>query len=224
MKGLLIKDFKLLKVQKNSFLLILCIAIGMEIFTNSTSSSFIIVIKFIGYLSFVATLFTLSSISYDEFDNGNAFLFSLPITRKSYVIEKYGFGMIMGSSFWAFGTLIVILKEIIAMKYVSIDTIMAAFIILPIVFSVLAIMLPFQLKFGGEKGRIAIICTLVIVFLMGIVITKVSNAFHINLSFLFHQIATLNRAVLILAIIGFTILMLSISYRISLSIMKKKEF
>ena len=201
MKGLLIKDFKLLKVQKNSFLLILCIAIGMEIFTNSTSSSFII-----GYLSFVATLFTLSSISYDEFDNGNAFLFSLPITRKSYVIEKYGFGMIMGSSFWAFGTLI------------------AAFIILPIVFSVLAIMLPFQLKFGGEKGRIAIICTLVIVFLMGIVITKVSNAFHINLSFLFHQIATLNRAVLILAIIGFTILMLSISYRISLSIMKKKEF
>ncbi len=188
MKGLLIKDFKLLKVQKNSFLLILCIAIGMEIFTNSTSSSFII-----GYLSFVATLFTLSSISYDEFDNGNAFLFSLPITRKSYVIEKYGFGMIMGSSFWAtFGTLIVILKEIIAMKYVSIDTIMAAFIILPIVFSVLAIMLPFQLKFGGEKGRIAIICTLVIVFLMGIVITKVSNAFHINLSFLFHQIATLD--------------------------------
>ena len=219
MKGLLIKDFKLLKVQKNFFLLILCIAIGMEIFTNSTSSSFII-----GFLSFVAALFTLSSISYDEFDNGNAFLFSLPITRKSYVTEKYGFGMIMGSSFWAFGTLIVILKEIIAMKYVSIDTIMAAFIILPIVFSVLAIMLPFQLKFGGEKGRIAIICTLVIVFLMGIVITKVSNAFHINLSFLFHQIATFNRAVLILAIIGFTILMLSISYRISLSIMKKKEF
>ena len=216
MKGLLIKDFKLLKVQKNFFLLILCITIGMEIFTNSASSSFII-----GFLSFVATLFTLS---YDEFDNGNAFLFSLPITRKSYVTEKYGFGMIMGSSFWAFGTLIVILKEIIAMKYVSIDTIMAAFIILPIVFSVLAIMLPFQLKFGGEKGRIAIICTLVIVFLMGIVITKVSNAFHINLSFLFHQIATLNRAVLILAIIGFTILMLSISYRISLSIMKKKEF
>ena len=82
MKGLLIKDFKLLKVQKNFFLLILCITIGMEIFTNSASSSFII-----GFLSFVATLFTLSSISYDEFDNGNAFLFSLPITRKSYVTE-----------------------------------------------------------------------------------------------------------------------------------------
>ena len=219
MKGLLIKDFKLLKVQKNFFLLILCIAIVMEIFSDSTSSSFII-----GFLSFVATLFTLSSISYDEFDNGNAFLFSLPITRKSYVTEKYGFGMILGSSFWAFGTLIVILKEVITNKYVSIDTVIAAFIILPIVFVVLAVMLPFQLKFGGEKGRIAIICTLVIVFLTGIIMTKIANAFNINLSFPFHQIATLNRAVLILAIIGFTLLMLFISYRISLSIMKKKEF
>ena len=219
MKGLLIKDFKLLKVQKNFFLLILCIAIGIEIFTNSTSSSFII-----GFLSFVVTLFTLSSISYDEFDNGNAFLFSLPITRKSYVIEKYGFGMILGSSFWAFGTLIVIFKEVITHKYVSIDTVIAAFIILPIVFAVLAVMLPFQLKFGGEKGRIAIICTLVIVFLIGIVITKVANAFNINLSFLFHEIATLNSIILILVIIGITFFMLFVSYRISLSIMKKKEF
>ena len=219
MKGLLIKDFKLLKVQKNFFLLILCIAIGIEIFTNSTSSSFII-----GFLSFVATLFTLSSISYDEFDNGNAFLFSLPITRKSYVIEKYGFGMILGSSFWAFGTLIVILKEVITHKYVSIDTVIAAFIILPIVFAVLAVMLPFQLKFGGEKGRIAIIWTLVILFLIGIVITKVANAFNINLSFLFHEIATLNSIILILVIIGITFFMLFVSYRISLSIMKKKEF
>ena len=219
MKGLLIKDFKLLKVQKNFFLLILCIAIGIEIFTNSTSSSFII-----GFLSFVATLFTLSSISYDEFDNGNAFLFSLPITRKSYVIEKYGFGMILGSSFWAFGTLIVIFKEVITHKYVSIDTVIAAFIILPIVFAVLAVMLPFQLKFGGEKGRIAIICTLVIVFLIGIVITKGANAFNINLSFLFHEIATLNSIILILVIIGITFFMLFVSYRTSLSIMKKKEF
>ena len=132
--------------------------------------------------------------------------------------------MILGSSFWAFGTLIVIFKEVITHKYVSIDTVIAAFIILPIVFAVLAVMLPFQLKFGGEKGRIAIICTLVIVFLIGIVITKVANAFNINLSFLFHDIATLNSIILILVIIGITFFMLFVSYRISLSIMKKKEF
>ncbi|MBS5343404.1 MAG: ABC-2 transporter permease [Clostridium sp.] len=218
MKGLLIKDFKLLKTQQKFFLLVLFIAIAVEMFSGS-SSSFLI-----GYLSFMAILFTLSSISYDEFDNGNAFLFSLPITRKSYVIEKYGLGLILGSSFWAFGTLIVILKEVIANKYISIDTIVAAFSILPVIFVILAVTLPFQLKFGGEKGRIAMISTLVIVFMVGIIMTKTANALNINLGSLFIQIATFNKAVLILSIIGFTLLALFLSYRISLSIMKKKEF
>lgn len=218
MKGLLIKDFKLLKAQQKFFLLVLFIAIVVEMFSGS-SSSFLI-----GYLSFMAILFTLSSISYDEFDNGNAFLFSLPITRKSYVIEKYGLGLILGSSFWAFGTLIVILKEVIANKYITIDTIVAAFSILPVIFVILAVTLPFQLKFGGEKGRIAMISTLVIVFMVGIIMTKTANALNINLGSLFIQIATFNKAVLILSIIGFTLLALFLSYRISLSIMKKKEF
>lgn len=218
MKGLLIKDFKLLKVQKNFFLLILCIAIGMIVFTNDASSFMI------GFLSFVGTLFTLSSISYDEFDNGNAFLFSLPITRKSYVTEKYGFGMILGSSFWALGTLMVIMKEVITSKYLSIDTIMAAFTILPIVFIVLAVILPFQLKFGGEKGRIAMIGAVGIVFVIGIIITKITDALSKNLISLFNQLSALNMAIFILAAIGIASIMLFISYRISLSIMKKKEF
>lgn len=44
----------------------------------------------------ICSMFSLSTISYDEFDNGNAFLFSLPITRKGYVIEKYIFGIMLG--------------------------------------------------------------------------------------------------------------------------------
>ena len=75
MKGLLIKDFKLLKGQKNFFMPITAISIIMIIVSPGTSFP-------IGFLGFVGALFSLSSISYDEFDNGNAFLFSLPITRK----------------------------------------------------------------------------------------------------------------------------------------------
>ena len=73
MKGLLIKDFKLLKGQKNFFMAITAISIIMIIVSPGTSFP-------IGFLGFVGALFSLSSISYDEFDNGNAFLFSLPIT------------------------------------------------------------------------------------------------------------------------------------------------
>lgn len=37
MKGLLVKDFRLLKVQKNFFLLIIAVAIGMALFTNDVA-------------------------------------------------------------------------------------------------------------------------------------------------------------------------------------------
>ena len=74
MKGLLIKDFKLMKMQRNFFFVIVMISVGQALFSDSLSVP-------IGFATFVFPLFTLSTISYDEFDNGNAFLFSLPITR-----------------------------------------------------------------------------------------------------------------------------------------------
>ena len=78
MKGLLIKDFKLMKMQKNFFLMMIAIVIAISFFQNEISFP-------LGFLPFVISLFSLSTISYDEFDNGNAFLFSLPISRKDYV-------------------------------------------------------------------------------------------------------------------------------------------
>ena len=90
MKGLLIKDFKLMMMQKNFFLSIIAIAVVLTVFVKNPS--FII-----GYLTFIGSVFTLSTISNDEFDNGNAFLFSLPITRKLYALEKYVFGFLTGA-------------------------------------------------------------------------------------------------------------------------------
>ena len=80
MKGLLIKDFKLLKGQKN-FFFIVCL-VGVMLMVTSASPSYVI-----SYMTFVFSMFTLSSVSYDEYDNGLAFLFCLPVTRKKYVRE-----------------------------------------------------------------------------------------------------------------------------------------
>ncbi len=95
MKGLLIKDFKLMKGQKNFFLAIVAIALAMITLSPGTSFA-------IGFLGFVGSLFSLSSISYDEFDNGNAFLFSLPITRKEYVFRKIYFWSPLWNRFFIF--------------------------------------------------------------------------------------------------------------------------
>ena len=84
MKGLLIKDFRLMKVQKNFLTLITVIGVFMALFSENVSYT-------IGFISFIFSLFSISSISYAELDNGNDFLFSLPFTRKTYTIEKYCF-------------------------------------------------------------------------------------------------------------------------------------
>ncbi len=83
MKGLLIKDFQLLKAQKSFFMVLIAVAVGMCLFSYDTS--FIT-----GFLTFAVSLFTISTVSYDEFDNGNAFLFSLPISRTGYVMDDSG--------------------------------------------------------------------------------------------------------------------------------------
>ena len=82
MKGLLIKDFKLIKMHRNYFAMIIAIAFVISLLTEDTTFM-------LGFISFITSMFTISTISYDEFDNGNAFLFTLPIDRKKYAAENY---------------------------------------------------------------------------------------------------------------------------------------
>ena len=148
MKGLLVKDFKLMKLQKNFFLLIVVIAVSMIAFTDDVTFP-------LGFLTFVISLFTLSTISYDEFDNGNAFLFTLPITRTNYVVEKYCLSLLLGCSTWIAATVLTMIASILKSTFPVADIMLIALMILPIMFMIQAIMIPFQLKFGGEKGRMA---------------------------------------------------------------------
>ena len=93
-------------LQNNFLLLILAIVIGMMIFTDD-------VIFPLGFLSFIVSLFTVSTISYDDFDNGNAFLFTLPITRNHYVSEKYFLGLLLGCMVLGFGNCLGIITTVL---------------------------------------------------------------------------------------------------------------
>ena len=95
MKGLLIKDFRLLKNQKNFFILVFVMAVFLTITGGDESSPATFVLPYVG---FVCSFFVLSTISYDEYDNGNAFLFTLPFDRKIYALEKYIFGIVTGGA------------------------------------------------------------------------------------------------------------------------------
>ena len=228
MKGLFVKDLKLMMSQKNFLLLILAIVIGMMIFTDD-------VIFPLGFLSFIVSLFTVSTISYDDFgliqakyddfDNGNAFLFTLPITRNHYVSEKYFLGLLLGCMAWVLATVLGIITTVLKDTLPITDLVQSSLMILPIMIVVQAITLPFLLKFGGDKGRIAMIGAFGGLAVITLVIVKGAEAiFNIDLVSLLDNMPTVSMGVLIAIAIIIALLMLLVSMKISLSIMNKKEF
>ncbi len=217
MKGLLIKDFKLMKAQKNFFAVIIVICFIM--IGTMEGATFAI-----GFLGFSGALFTLSSISYDEFDNGNAFLFSLPITRKTYVLEKYCFGLIASSCAWLFGVIISILFTV-ANNYESpVEQVLSSVVLFWVVAIMLAIMLPIDLKFGGEKGRIVILVIAGIICVLGILAGRIQNALKIDASAVINRLAAIDESAFLVAVVVIALAALVLSYWISCRVMYKKEF
>lgn len=217
MKGLLIKDLKLMKMQKNFFLTILIIAIGFAFGTENFAFP-------LGFLPFVVSLFSLSTISYDEFDNGNAFLFTLPITRKEYVKEKYLLTLFLGVIALLLGNLITLGTVFFKKETITVDIIWISLAILSTVTVVLAVMLPFQLKYGAEKARIAIIITFGILFLAGAAFVKIMKALNFNTTSILLKLSELHVGVLIGAFAGLAALFVLFSMKISTKIVEKKEF
>ncbi len=218
MKGLLVKDFKLMMLQKNFFLLIMAIVIGLILFTDDVTFP-------LAFLCFVVSLFTLSTISYDDFDNGNAFLFTLPITRTSYVIEKYCLGLLFGCGSWALATVLGVIATIFKDTLPITDFMMIALLILPVMMVIQAITLPFQLKFGGEKGRIAMIGAFGAIAAIAVIVEKgVKAIFKVDLVNVFNTLPTVSMGMFAVIAIMIALVISLVSMKISLSIMKKKDF
>ncbi len=217
MKGLLIKDFKLMKMQKRFFLLILLVGLIITI------SSFDVVFT-TGFMAFVSSLFAISSISYDEFDNGNAFLFSLPFSRRTYAVEKYIFGAILGCCAWILALLITTVIGVFKGVYPDAETALSACFILAMMFLILALMLPFQLKFGGERGRIVLIGCIAFLAAAGTLIIKGLELMGIDLLAILDAMPTVNAGILSVIVLLIALLLFGISCLISVGIVQKKEF
>ncbi len=217
MKGLFIKDLKLMKMQVRFFAAVIVLAVFLS--WNMEGSEFMF-----GYLCFVLPLFTLSTLSYDEFDNGYAFLFSLPITRVGYVVEKYILGSFLGLIGYGIALVVSVAMGSIRSLTEFLDTLLTAPGILSITLIFLSVTLPVQLKFGSEKGRIAMILiagipAAAIMGLGNLLNQSDIKILHVLLDFITDQpgIAAAIATVLVLLILGS-------SMKISISIMKKKEF
>lgn len=215
MLGLIEKDLCILKQRKNFFLMMIVVS-GVLAFT--TEPSFII-----GYLTLLCSIFALSTLNYDEFDNCYAFLMTLPVNEKIYVIEKFVFSALLAISAFAVSVVLVTIAGIAKGQMLPVSEILSYLVcIAPLGLIFLALNLPFQLKFGQEKSRLVMvgmvsICILV-VYLVEKVIPKETTAQVVDM--------VENAPTAVLALIGVIVFaaILTISSVISIAIMKKKEY
>lgn len=164
MKGLLIKDFQLMKNQGK---ILFAILIVIAIFTIAIGSNpgFMA-----AYVTVFLSMFTTSTISYDEYDSGYLFLFTLPVNRNGYVKEKYLFGIISVLFGWCIGMAAgtaVFLREVSSGNLEEWFFSSTIYIAVAVIF--LSFMIPMRLRFEAEKSRYAnfiVIIALIILYML----------------------------------------------------------
>lgn len=218
MLGLLVKDLKLLKNQKSFFLIL----IGFSFFFLYINNDADFVV---GYVTFLSCLFVVSSISYDEFNNCNAFLLTLPVTRKEYTLEKYGFGILVGTIAWLFATAITIVYSYFYISdFQLMEWLGTCVIMLFVAFIFMSVVIPVQLKFGQTKGNIAMVICIAGIAAVGFVGVKISEWLGIDIFGIINSLSTIGTAGIVMIIIVIVGICFCFSYSISLQIMNKKEF
>ena len=215
MKGLLLKDLLLLKNNKKLYAILIFFAVmypmmGMGSFT-------------ITFLGMMGLIISISTMNYDEFDNGNSFLFSLAFTRNNYVAEKYVLcigGGILGA---LLGALVCFAASKItgdpSLLEGMAENLCAAVLLYSLSSSV---MLPIFIRFGAEKGRMASYLTLAAFFLLGFGVLKFLPAS--GKENLVNAVNNIPVAGIIAGIALFAILAVCVSVLLSLRFIRMREF
>ncbi len=216
MKGLLIKDLCLMKMQKRFFITIILIGIIM---TASTGN----IAFLLGYIAYIIPTFAVSAIGYDEFDNGFAFLFALPISKKLYVIEKYCFALLLSAASLTVGIALALVYGAVKDMPSAITAISSTPVIFALVLVFVSFMIPLQLKFGTEKSRVAMIILYVVIFLFGFGAKKLSDLMNINISSVLNEIQKLEIWMLAGCVLLALLAICASSIAASFRIIKKKQ-
>ena len=222
MKGLLIKDMRY--TLRNKKIIIGCFLVALILVATQVAenASFII-----GYMTMVSGMLVLNIISSDEYDKSNAFLMTMPVNCDIYAMEKYLFSIGCSLIGWLIGTIICFILQ----RNQALETLVQAVVIFLVLSLFQLIMLPIQLKYGGEKGRMVLVG--MIAFIMSVIfmfeqITKMifpsqTEAEEVFLR-LMNWLSTMNKWVFGLLICFGWLICFSISLTISKKIIKKKEF
>ncbi len=209
MRGLLIKDYRLLWNQRRT-LGIMMLIWAIVVFTN-TNPAFAV-----SYLIFSCSILAINTVSYDQHENGIIFLLSLPISRKQYAQEKYLLLLINLMAAVLISVLFIWLPG-------NIEGIEVMFLI-GVAVLIISVMLPVSLKFGAEKGRLVIISFCAVICIVGVWSEKLAQMTGIDIDHMLDVFFSQKAMYLNLECILVCICALVISYGIASTHMVRKEY
>lgn len=214
MAGLIEKDMRLLWCNKLSVIAFVVFAVILEVSVKGA---------ILGYLPFVMCLLMTNTIAYDEMDNGYQFLLTFPIDRKTYVREKYVLTLGMGVFSWGVAMVIYFVIKMIQGERLDMSMELPVTLsLLPVIALFILFMLPLQMKFGVEKTRIVVAGTCGAAGACILGFTKFIGLDTTN--DWIESLYQMSGWVLLGIVVAVVVLLIAVSYRISIGIMKRKEF
>ena len=217
MKGLIIKDLCVLKNQMKTLLLVLAFFIIFSIINED--ATFILFL-----VPFYMIMILITTFNYDEFNKWDSYCNSLPLSRKEIVKSKY----ILFNATSLIALILGILASFIIPSFIENTTFESLFAsIIGVAFGiclVISLLIPFYYKFGSSKGRIMLFLCMVILALLIGAITSLDIFNNKELMNIINSLNNLNLGMFTLLLIILTVIIMSISYYISVRIYKNKEF
>ena len=215
-KGLLLKDWGLLKSQGKGIIYVMIggAALMVGALNNSVIDREESAACFGIYITVTMAIYVANMLAYDEMDHGFQYLFSLPVTKKDYVREKYIFSISLDAAVSMIGNYGTDLKKLVMIMSWG----MMAGVVL------IALNIPVRLKFDGEKGRLII--AVIVLFLggAGVLTGKMCGRLGVNPTGIFQKIVSLSAGQLLGAGMMILVIGLTVSYQCSIKILEKKEY
>lgn len=213
MMGLIKKDFLLMKKQQIFFMLAIFLGLSLVIgFEEPLGGIF-------ASSMLTATLAT-TTIAYDDSNNGLAFLFTLPTTRKTYVWEKFLLTLLV--SLLAVITVSIILfpfhtKEFLSWNFLELGMLLIISILVPTILA--SFLIPINLKFGAERGRLIMVILFMLIGMLGGILSEGTGV-----DFLTRYIGSIQPSILFVMYLFINAVIVGCSIMGSVRIINKKEF
>lgn len=215
MRGLLVKDLRQILQQKKFLVIMLLLAFFLNM---NTDGSFVF-----GYLTFVGAFLVLNTLSYDEYDNTLPFIFTLPVERKTYAIEKYVFGLLVCGTGWLVGLVVALVQSLFTTGVSVREILIVCPIFIPLFMLMLSVMIPFPLIFGREKGTIVMMVVMSACIAIVYLCDRFLGTRGMSLGQLLDSLSGMKLGMLELLAFGVALLVFGISCSASVAAMKNKE-